>query len=173
LVAIFLGGLLVGRTPEYLRKRIGARQVKMVVLHQIVTPAVVLVGSALAIGSSNGHASMGNTGAHGLSEVVYAFTSSANSNGSAFGGLQSDTTFFNIALAITMLIGRYLPIVFVLALAGSLAGQKPGVATVGTLRSHGPLFALMTVGAALLVNGLSYLPILALGPLADGLQAFG
>jgi K+-transporting ATPase ATPase A chain len=170
LVAVFLGGLMVGRTPEYLRKRIGAREIKIVVLYQITTPAVVLAGSALAIGSSNGRAAMGNTGPYGLAEVVYAFTSSANGNGSALGGLNGDTTFFNIALAITMLIGRYLPIVFVLALAGSLAGQRPGIATVGTLLSHGPKFALMTVGTALIVNGLSYLPVLSLGPLAGGLH---
>ncbi|MET8051616.1 potassium-transporting ATPase subunit KdpA [Streptosporangium sp. NPDC005286] len=170
LVAVFLGGLMIGRTPEYLGKRIGSREIKLVVLYQLATPVAVLVGSALAIGSSNGRAAMGNTGAHGLSEVVYAFTSTANGNGSAFGGLNGDTAFFSTALAITMLIGRYLPIIFVIALAGSLAGQQRGTTTIGTLRSHGPAFALMTVGVALIVGGLTYLPALSLGPLADGLH---
>jgi K+-transporting ATPase KdpA subunit len=173
LVAVFLAGLMVGRTPEYLGRRIGAREVKMVVLYQVSTPAAVLIGSAVAIGSSNGRAAMGNTGAHGLSEVVYAFTSSANSNGSAFAGLDAGTTFFNTALGLTMLIGRYLPIVFVIALAGTLAGQRPGIVSAGTLRSHGPGFALLTVSVALVVSGLSYFPALSLGPLADGVhQAF-
>ncbi|WP_405087407.1 potassium-transporting ATPase subunit KdpA [Microbispora sp. NBC_01389] len=170
LVAVFVGGLMVGRTPEYLGKRIGAREIKMAVLYQISTPAVVLAGSAVAIGSSAGRTAMGNTGAHGLSEVVYAFTSSASGNGSAFAGLNGGTTFYDIALAIVMLLGRYLPIVFVVALAGSLAGQRPVPATSGTLPTHGPIFALMTLGTALIVSGLSYLPVLSLGPLADGLH---
>lgn len=170
LVTVFLAGLMVGRTPEYLRKRIRAREVKLVVLYQFATPAAILIGSAVAIGSSNGRAAMGNTGAHGLSEVVYAFTSSANSNGSAFAGLNGNTAFFNTALALTMLAGRYLPIIFVIVLAGALAGQQPGIATVGTLRSHGPAFAFMTVGVALVVGALSYFPVLSLGPLADGLH---
>ncbi|MFJ2030366.1 potassium-transporting ATPase subunit KdpA [Streptosporangium sp. NPDC087985] len=170
LVTVFLAGLMIGRTPEYLRKRIGAREVKLVVLYQLTTPAVVLIGSAVAIGSSNGRAAMGNPGAHGLSEVVYAFTSTANGNGSAFGGLNGDTTFFNVALAIAMLVGRYLPIIFVVALAGSLARQQPGITTVGTLRSHGPAFTVMTIGVVLIVGGLTYLPSLSLGPLADGLH---
>ncbi|XVQ85373.1 potassium-transporting ATPase subunit KdpA [Microbispora siamensis] len=170
LVAVFVGGLMVGRTPEYLGKRIGAREIKMAALYQISTPAVVLAGSAVSVGSPTGRTAVGNTGAHGLSEIVYAFTSSASGNGSAFAGLNGGTTFYDVALAIVMLVGRYLPIAFVVALAGSLAGQRPVPVTSGTLPTHGPVFALMTLGTALIVSGLSYLPVLSLGPLADGLH---
>ncbi len=115
-------------------------------------------------------ASMNNTGAHGFSEVLYAFTSSANSNGSAFSGLNGNTTWYNVALALVMLFGRYLPMVFVLALAGALARQPPGVVTSGTVHTTGPLFAGLTVFGALVLVGLTFLPSLALGPLADGLR---
>ncbi|WP_433216996.1 potassium-transporting ATPase subunit KdpA [Microtetraspora malaysiensis] len=170
LIAVFLGGLMVGRTPEYLRKEIGGREMKAVVLYHLVTPAAVLVGSALAVGTSNARTAVGNPGAHGVSEVVYAFTSAAAGNGSAFAGLNSGGTFFQIALAIAMLAGRYLPMIFVVALAGMLADRPRGIATAGTLPSHGPVFALMTVTAALIVGALGYLPVLSLGPLADGLR---
>lgn len=170
LIAVFLGGLMVGRTPEYLRKEIGGREMKAVVLYHLVTPATILVGSAIAVGTSNARAAMGNPGAHGLSEVVYAFTSAANGNGSAFAGLNSSGVFFQVALAIAMLVGRYLPIIFVIALAGMLAGRPRGISTAGTLPSHGPVFMLMTVGVALIIGALCYLPVLSLGPLADSLR---
>ncbi|MEV0970849.1 potassium-transporting ATPase subunit KdpA [Microtetraspora glauca] len=170
LIAVFLGGLMVGRTPEYLRKEIGGREMKAVVLYHLVTPATILVGSAITVGTSKARAAMGNPGAHGLSEVVYAFTSAANGNGSAFAGLNSSGVFFQVALAIAMLVGRYLPIIFVIVLAGMLAGRPRGISTAGTLPSHGPVFMLMTVGVALIIGALCYLPVLSLGPLADSLR---
>jgi K+-transporting ATPase ATPase A chain len=124
LLAAFIGGLTVGRTPEYLRKRLQAREVKLISLYVLTTPALILIGTALAVALPTGRASIANTGPHGLSEIAYAFTSNANSNGSAFGGFTGNTPFYNPALAIVMLLGRYLPIVFVLALAGSLARQR-------------------------------------------------
>lgn len=170
LIAVFLGGLMVGRTPEYLRKRIGGREMTQVALYYLATPFVLLAGAALAVALPGERASMGNTGAHGLTELLYAFTSSANSNGSAFGGFNGNTTWYNTVLGLVMLLGRYLPMVFVLALAGSLARQKPGAVTAGTLRTDGPLFATLTGASALVLVGLTFLPALALGPLAEGLR---
>ncbi|WP_344407732.1 potassium-transporting ATPase subunit KdpA, partial [Dactylosporangium fulvum] len=122
-ITVFVAGLMVGRTPEYLGKKIGSREIKFASLYLLTTPALVLVGTAVAMGSATARSSMLNTGAHGLSEVLYAFTSASNNNGSAFAGLSADTPFYNIALGLCMLFGRFLPIIFVLGLAGSLARQ--------------------------------------------------
>jgi len=170
LIAVFLGGLMVGRTPEFLRKQITARQMTHVALYYLATPFVLLAGTALAMALPGERAQMGNSGSHGFTEVLYAFTSSANSNGSSFSGLSGDTTWYNVALGLVMLFGRYLPMVFVLALAGSLAKQKPGAVTAGTLRTTGPMFVSLTTASAVVLVGLTFLPALALGPLADGLH---
>ena len=168
-ITVFVAGLMVGRTPEYLGKKIGAREVKLASLYFLTTPALVLIGTALAMSFPAERASMLNVGPHGLSEVLYAFTSASNNNGSAFAGLTVNTPWYDIALGICMLFGRLLPIVFVLALAGSLAQQSPVPESAGTLRTHQPLFVGMLVGVTLIVVALTFLPALALGPLAEGL----
>jgi len=170
LIAVFLGGLMVSRTPEYLRKRIRASEMKMVALYYLATPIPLLAAAGLALTLPAGRASIGNPGAHGLSEVVYAFTSAANSNGSAFGGLSGGTTFYNVTLALVMLLGRYVPMVFVLGLAGSLARQRPVAVTAGSLRTDGPMFVSLALGVALVLVFLTFLPALSLGPLAEGLH---
>ena len=170
LIAVFLGGLMVSRTPEYLRKRIRASEMKMVALYYLATPIPLLSAAGLALALPAGRASIGNPGAHGLSEVVYAFTSAANSNGSAFGGLSGGTTFYNVTLALVMLLGRYVPMVFVLGLAGSLARQRPVAVTAGSLRTDGPTFVSLALGVALVLVFLTFLPALSLGPLAEGLH---
>ena len=170
LIAVFLGGLMVSRTPEYLRKRIRASEMKMVALYYLATPIPLLAAAGLALALPAGRASIGNPGAHGLSEVVYAFTSAANSNGSAFGGLSGGTTFYNVTLALVMLLGRYVPMVFVLGLAGSLARQRPVAVTAGSLRTDGPMFVSLALGVALVLVFLTFLPALSLGPLAEGLH---
>ena len=169
-VAVFIAGLMVGRTPEYMGKKIGAREMKLVSLYILTTPALVLAGLGVAMWSDTGRASMLNPGAHGLSEVFYAFASAANNNGSAFAGLNANTDFYNVALAVAMGLGRLVPICFVLALAGSLALQGRTPATAGTLPTHRPLFVVLTIGVVLLVAGLTFVPALALGPLAEGLS---
>ncbi|MEV6284251.1 potassium-transporting ATPase subunit KdpA [Kribbella sp. NPDC051770] len=169
-LAVFVAGLMVGRTPEYLRKKITAREMKLVSLYILATPSLVLAGSAVAMGLASARASIFNTDSpHGFSEVLYAFTSAANNNGSAFGGLSANTTFYNTALGIVMLLGRFVPIVLVLALAGSFARQQPVPVTTGTLPTHKALFVTMLVGVVLIVTGLTYFPALTLGPLAEGL----
>jgi K+-transporting ATPase ATPase A chain len=168
-LTVFVAGLMVGRTPEYLGKKIGARQVKFASLYFLTTPALVLVGAAAAMSLASARASMLNSGPHGLSEVLYAYTSAANNNGSAFAGINANTTWYNTTLGMAMLLGRLLPIVFVLGLAGSLAAQQPVPASVGTLKTHQPLFVGMVVGVIVILVALTYLPALALGPLAEGL----
>ncbi|RMB79553.1 potassium-transporting ATPase subunit KdpA [Streptomyces shenzhenensis] len=168
-IAVFIAGLMVGRTPEYLGKKIGSRQIKLAAVYILITPALVLVFSAFAMALPTPRHSMLNPGAHGFSEVLYAYTSAANNNGSAFAGLNANTDWFNATTGLAMLLGRFLPMVFVLALAGSLAGQKPVPVTAGTLRTEKPLFAGLLVGAILIITGLTYFPALALGPLAEGL----
>jgi potassium-transporting ATPase potassium-binding subunit len=170
LLAVFLGGLMVGTTPEYLRKRLHARHIKLVSLYILLMPMAILIGCAVAIGLPGQVASMLNTGPHGLSEVLYAFTSSVANNGSAFGGFSGNTTWYNVALALGMIVGRYLPIIVVLALAGTFAAQRPGVITAGTLRTHQPTFIVLIVAATLIMVGLEYLPALSLGPVADALR---
>jgi K+-transporting ATPase ATPase A chain len=168
-VTVFVAGLMVGRTPEYLGKKITAREVKFAALYILTTPAVVLVGTGVAMSVPSARASMENVGPHGLSEVLYAFTSQANNNGSAFGGLTGNTNFYNISGGLAMLVGRFLPMLFVLGLAGSLAAQKPVPANDGTLPTHRPLFVGMLVGVVVIVVALTYFPALALGPLAEGI----
>ncbi|MGV9420769.1 potassium-transporting ATPase subunit KdpA [Streptomyces sp. NPDC003674] len=168
-IAVFISGLMVGRTPEYLGKKIGAREMKLAACYILVTPALVLVFTAASMALPTPGHSMLNPGAHGFSEVLYAFTSAANNNGSAFAGLNANTDWFNTTTGLAMLLGRFLPMVFVLALAGSLAGQRPVPVTAGTLRTEKPLFAGLLVGAILIITGLTYFPALALGPLAEGL----
>jgi K+-transporting ATPase ATPase A chain len=170
LIAVFLGGLMVSRTPDYLRKRIRAREMKMVALYYLATPLALLAAAGLAIALPAGRASVGNPGPHGLSEIVYAFTSAANSNGSAFAGLSGDTTFYNVLLALVMLLGRYVPMVFVLGLAGSLTRQRPVAVSAGSLRTDGPMFVSLALGVALVLVFLTFLPALSLGPLAEGLR---
>jgi K+-transporting ATPase ATPase A chain len=168
-VTVFVAGLMVGRSPEYLGKKIGAREIKFASLYFLTTPALVLVGTAAAMSLSSARASMLNSGPHGLSEVLYAYTSAANNNGSAFAGLSADTTWYNTTLGAVMLLGRFLPVVFVLGLAGSLAAQQPVPQSVGTLKTHQPLFVGLVVGVVVILVALTYLPALALGPLAEGL----
>lgn len=170
-IAVFIAGLMVGRTPEYLGKKIGTREIKFAACYILVTPALVLGFTAVAMALDTPSNSMTNSGAHGFSEILYAYTSGANNNGSAFAGLNADTQWFNSTLGIAMLLGRFLPMVFVLALAGSLAGQTPVPETAGTLRTEKPLFTGLLVGTILIITGLTYFPALALGPLAEGLAA--
>ncbi|WP_316772683.1 potassium-transporting ATPase subunit KdpA [Streptomyces sasae] len=170
-IAVFIAGLMVGRTPEYLGKKIGAREIKLSAIYILITPALALVFAAASMALPTPPHSMLNSGAHGFSEVLYAFTSAANNNGSAFAGLNANTDWFNTMTGLAMLFGRFLPMVFVLALAGSLAEQKPVPATAGTLRTEKPLFTGLLVGAILIITGLTYFPALALGPLAEGLAS--
>ncbi len=175
IVAVFVAGLMVGRTPEYLGKKLGAREIKMASIYILITPTLVLLGTALsfaipAVESSVTGTSMANTGLHGYSEVLYAFTSAANNNGSAFAGLTASTPWFDTALGVAMLLGRFLPMVFVLALAGSLAAQDKIPVTAGTLPTHRPQFIGLLIGTIIIVSALTYLPVLALGPLAEGLK---
>ena len=169
-LTVFVAGLMVGRTPEYLGKKLGGREVKFASLYLLTTPAIVLVGTAVAMALPGERASMLNTGPHGLSEVLYAFTSAANNNGSAFAGISVNTQWYNTALGLAMLFGRFLPIVFVLGLARSLAMQKPTPASDGTLPTHRSLFVGMVTGVTVIVVALTYFPALALGPLAEGLH---
>ncbi|WP_069626367.1 potassium-transporting ATPase subunit KdpA [Streptomyces niveus] len=170
-IAVFLAGLMVGRTPEYLGKKIGTRQIKFAACYILITPALVLCFTAVAMALPTPVNSLTNSGAHGFSEILYAYTSGANNNGSAFAGLNADTQWFNTSIGVAMLLGRFLPMVFVLALAGSLAEQKPVPATAGTLRTDKPLFSGLLVGTIMIVAGLTYFPALALGPLAEGLAS--
>ncbi|MBC7518773.1 MAG: potassium-transporting ATPase subunit KdpA [Microbacteriaceae bacterium] len=175
IITVFIAGLLVGRTPEYLGKKIGPREIKLASIYILITPTLVLAGTALSIALPGVRedvlkTSILNSGLHGLSEVLYAFTSAANNNGSAFAGLTANTPWFNTALGIAMLLGRFLPIVFVLALAGSLAAQEKIPATTGTLPTHRPQFVGLLLGVVVIVTALTYFPVLALGPLAEGLN---
>ncbi|WP_260639719.1 potassium-transporting ATPase subunit KdpA [Streptomyces angustmyceticus] len=174
-IAVFIAGLMVGRTPEYLGKKIGTREIKLAACYLLITPTLVLGFTAASMVLPDALGSMLNTkalgaGPHGFSEVLYAFTSGANNNGSAFAGLNANTPWYNTTIGLAMLLGRFLPMVFVLALAGSLAEQKPVPVTAGTLRTEKPLFAGLLVGTILIITGLTYFPALALGPLAEGLS---
>ncbi|MEU5527577.1 potassium-transporting ATPase subunit KdpA [Micromonospora chersina] len=167
-ITVFVAGLMVGRTPEYVGKKIGAREIKLASMYFLVTPALVLAGTAAAFATGNNSTAL-NVGPHGLSEVLYAFTSASNNNGSAFAGITVSTPWWNTALGLCMLLGRFLPIIFVLALAGSLARQQPTPASEGTLPTHRPLFVGMVVGVTVILVALTFLPALALGPFAEGL----
>ena len=177
ILAVFIGGLLVGRTPEYLGKKIGRREITTAALSVLVMPALVLVGTGVALVLPSTSGALGNSGdvgtpgaTHGFSEVLYAFASAANNNGSAFAGITVTNDFFQIALGLAMFLGRFLPIVFVLALAGSLAAQKPTPAGAGTLPTRGPLFGVLLVGVVVLVAALTFFPALSLGPIAEALS---
>jgi len=170
IIAVFVAGLMVGRTPEYLGKKIQAREMKLASLYILTTPACVLIGTGIAMALPGERAAMLNSGPHGLSEVLYAFTSASNNNGSAFAGLSVNTVWYNTALGLAMLFARFLPMIFVLALAGSLAKQTPVPVTAGTLPTHRPLFVGLLLGVIVIVVALTYVPALALGPLAEGLH---
>ncbi|MGH6645773.1 potassium-transporting ATPase subunit KdpA [Aquabacterium sp.] len=169
ILAVFIAGLMIGRTPEYLGKKIEAFEMKMVAIAILVTPMLVLLGTAVAVMAEPGRAGVANPGAHGFSEILYAFTSAGNNNGSAFAGLSANTPFYNIALGLAMWFGRFGVIVPVLAIAGSLAGKKRLAANAGTMPTHGPLFVVLLIGTVLLVGLLNYVPALALGPLVEHL----
>jgi K+-transporting ATPase ATPase A chain len=169
IVTVFVAGLMVGRTPEYLGKKIGAREMKLASLYFLVTPTIVLAGTAAAFATGHNSTAL-NVGPHGLSEVLYAFTSAGNNNGSAFGGITVNTPWWDTALGLAMLLGRFLPVVLVLALAGSLARQKATPQSEGTLPTHQPLFVGMVVGVTVVLVALTFLPALALGPIAEGLS---
>lgn len=170
ILAVFIAGLMIGRTPEYLGKKIEAHEMKMSSIVILVTPLLVLVGTAIAVMSEAGRAGLLNPGAHGFSEILYALTSAANNNGSAFAGLSANTPFYNVLLGGAMWFGRFAVIVPVLAMAGSLASKKRLAATAGTLPTHGPLFVALLIGTVLLVGLLNYVPALALGPVVEHLM---
>jgi len=170
ILAVFIAGLMVGRTPEYLGKKIETYEMKMTAITILVTPVLVLVLTAIAVSVDPGKAGIANPGAHGFSEILYAFTSAANNNGSAFAGLSANTPFYNIMTAIAMFFGRFLMIVPILAIAGSLSAKKRLAVNSGTLPTHGPLFVVLLIGTVLLVGALNYVPALALGPVVEQLQ---
>ena len=169
-ITVFIAGLMVGRTPEYLGKKITPREMKLAAAYFPVSELLVLVGTAVAMAMPGQRAGMANTGPHGLSEVLYAFTSAANNNGSAFAGLSANTTWYNTALGLAMLIGRFLPMLLVLALAGSLARQGMTPESPGTLPTHRPQFVGLVAVVTVLLCALTFLPALALGPLAEGIH---
>jgi K+-transporting ATPase ATPase A chain len=170
-IAVFLAGLMVGRTPELLGKKISRPEVTLVALYVLATPTLLLVGAALTAGvPSLREASLQDSGAHGLSEVLYAYASAANNNGSAFAGFGAATDYQNTALGLAMVFGRFVPMLLVIALAGRLASQAPVPVTAGTLPTHTPLFAGLLTVVVLVVAGLTYFPALALAPIAEALS---
>lgn len=169
ILAVFIAGLMIGRTPEYLGKKIEAYEMKMSSIAILVTPLLVLLGTAVAVMTEAGRAGIANPGAHGFSEILYALTSAANNNGSAFAGLSANTPFYNVLLAVAMWFGRFGVIVPVLAMAGSLAAKKRIPASAGSMPTHGPLFVTLLIGTVLLVGLLNYVPALALGPVIEHL----
>lgn len=169
LMAVFVAGLMIGRTPEYLGKKIEAFDMKMVSIALLMTPALVLIGTAIAVMADAGRATIYNPAAHGFSEVLYAFSSAANNNGSAFAGLGANTPFYNGWLGAAMWFGRFAVIVPVLAIAGSLAAKKRLAHGLGSMPTHGPLFVGLLVGTVLLFGALTYVPALALGPAVEHL----
>ena len=173
IIGVFITGLMIGRTPEYLGKKIEAFEMKMSSIAILVMPFIVLMGTAVAVSVEAGEAGVANPGAHGFSEILYAFTSASNNNGSAFAGLSADTVFYNIALGLVMWLGRYWPIIAVLAVAGSLAAKKRIPVTAGTLPTHGPTFIVLLIGTVLLVGALTFVPALALGPIVEHLILWG
>jgi K+-transporting ATPase ATPase A chain len=172
ILAVFIAGLMIGRTPEYLGKKIESFEMKMTSIAILATPLIVLAGTAIAVMADAGRAGIANPGAHGFSEILYAFTSAANNNGSAFAGLSANTPFYNFMLGVAVWFGRFAVIVPVLALAGSFAAKKRLAVTSGTMPTHGPLFIVLLMGTVLLVGLLNYVPALALGPIVEHLQMF-
>jgi potassium-transporting ATPase potassium-binding subunit len=167
ILGVFIAGLMIGRTPEYLGKKIESLEMKLASIFILTTPFAVLIGAAVAVVTAAGKAGPANPGAHGFSEILYAFTSAANNNGSAFAGLSANTVFYNVATGLGMFIGRFWPIMAALAIAGSLAAKKRVPVTEGTMPTHGPLFVALLIGSVLLIGVLTYVPALALGPLAE------
>ncbi len=170
LLAVFVAGLMIGRTPEYLGKKIEAFDMKMISVAILVTPILVLLGTALAVFSADGRAGIANPGPHGFSEILYAYTSAANNNGSAFAGLNANTVFYNLTTSVAMWFGRFGVVVPVLAIASSLASKKRLAVTAGTMPTHGPLFVILLLGTVVLVGALNFVPALALGPIIENLQ---
>ena len=169
-LTVFIGGLMVGRTPEYIGKKIRPAEMKWAAAYILATPFCALIGAAMSLGFGVPQRAILNSGPHGLTEVVYAFTSMANNNGSAFAGLGTNTGWYNLAGGVVMLVARFVPMIFVLALGGSLARQQTVPESAGTLKTHGPLFATLLIGVIIILVGLTYFPALALGPFAEGLH---
>jgi len=167
ILGVFIAGLMIGRTPEYLGKKIEAFEMKMASVFILTTPFAVLIGTAVAVMTVAGKAGVANPGPHGFTEILYAFSSAANNNGSSFGGLTASTVFYNVATALAMFVGRFWPIVAALAIAGSLAAKKRVPVTDGTMPTHGPLFVTLLIGSILLIGVLTYVPALALGPVVE------
>jgi K+-transporting ATPase ATPase A chain len=167
ILSVFIAGLMIGRTPEYLGKKIEAREMKLASIFILITPIVVLLGTAVAVMMPAGAAAVGNPGAHGFTEILYAFSSAGNNNGSAFAGLSANNAFYNVALALAMWFGRFWPIVAALGIAGSLAAKKRVPVSEGTMPTHGALFASLLIGTVLLIGVLNYVPALALGPVVE------
>ncbi|WP_017757754.1 potassium-transporting ATPase subunit KdpA [Pseudacidovorax intermedius] len=170
ILAVFIAGLMIGRTPEYLGKKIEVYEMKLIAIAILVTPILVLLGTAVAVSVEAGRAGIANPGAHGFSEILYAFTSAANNNGSAFAGLSANTPFYNTMLGVATWLGRFAVMVPVLAIAGALAAKQRLPVTAGTLPTHGPLFVVLLIGTVLLVGLLNYVPALALGPIVEQLM---
>ena len=173
IIGVFIAGLMIGRTPEYLGKKIEAFEMKMSSIAILVMPFIVLLGTAIAVSTVGGRAGVANPGAHGFSEILYAFTSAGNNNGSAFAGLSANTPFYNIVLGVVMWLGRFWPIAAVLAIAGSLAAKKRVPVTAGTMLTYGPTFIILLIGTVLLVGALTFVPALALGPVVEHLMMWG
>jgi K+-transporting ATPase ATPase A chain len=173
IVAVFVAGLMIGRTPEYLGKKIQSFEMKMAAVALLLVPLVILVGTAIAVMVDPGKAGVANPSMHGFSEILYAFSSAANNNGSAFAGLSANTPFYNSALGIAMLLGRYWLAVPVLAIAGALAAKKKIPVSAGTLPTHTTLFVVLLVGTVVIVGALAFFPVLALGPIVEHLVMIG
>jgi potassium-transporting ATPase potassium-binding subunit len=173
IIGVFIAGLMIGRTPEYLGKKIEAFEMKMSSIAILVMPFIVLLGTAIAVSVADGKAGVANPGAHGFSEILYAFTSAGNNNGSAFAGLSANTLFYNTILGLVMWLGRFWPIAAVLAIAGSLAVKKRVPVTAGTMLTYGPTFIILLIGTVLLVGALTFVPALALGPIVEHLVMWG
>jgi K+-transporting ATPase ATPase A chain len=173
IIGVFIAGLMIGRTPEYLGKKIEAFEMKMSSVAILVMPFIVLLGTAIAVSLADGKAGVANPGAHGFSEILYAFTSAGNNNGSAFAGISANTPFYNTALGLVMWLGRFWPIAAVLAVAGSLAAKKRVPVTAGTMLTYGPTFIILLIGTVLLVGALTFVPALALGPIVEHLVLWG
>jgi K+-transporting ATPase ATPase A chain len=172
-IAVFLAGLMIGRTPEYLGKKLEAFDIKMASLVILIPPLIILGGTALAVMVDAGKAGVANPGAHGFSEILYAFSSAVGNNGSAFAGLSANTPFYNTALGFAMFFGRIWLMIPVLALAGSLAGKKRIPTSIGTMATHTPMFIWLLVGTVILVGALTFVPALGLGPVVEHLTMIG
>jgi len=167
LLSVFIAGLMVGRTPEYLGKKIESREMKLAMLYILIFPLVILVFSGWSAVAPYGLSSLNNAGPHGLSEILYAYTSATGNNGSAFAGLNANTPWYNVSLGLAMLVGRFLMIVPALAIAGSLVGKKAVAESLGTFPTNGTLFVVLLLGVVLIVGALTFFPALALGPIVE------